>query len=231
MFQEPVQDTILHLVVMCPKASLSCVSISHTLSFLMIIAVLRSTVKYIVESSLVGFVGLIITIKLRLCFLGRKITEAKWHFHHIISRVGTLAGLTTVEVNLGYLSEGVAVTLLHCEVTLFPFALLWGFPAGSVVKSLTDNAGDTRYMGSIPGSGKSPGVGNSNQLQYSCLKNSMDRGAWWAAVYGVAKSLTGLSHWACMHSLKGSLHVQTTMTSVSYASWSQNMYINFWNSP
>ena len=45
-------------------------------------------------------------------------------------------------------------------------------------------------MDSIPELGKSPGVGNSNQLQYSCLKNSIDRGTWWAAVYGVAKSLT-----------------------------------------
>ena len=68
-------------------------------------------------------------------------------------------------------------------------------------------------MGSIPELGKSPGVGNSNQFQYSCLKNSMDRGAWWSAVYGVAKSLTWLSDWACMHFLKGSLHVQTTLTS------------------
>ena len=56
-----------------------------------------------------------------------------------------------------------------------------------MVKSLPANAGDTRDMGSIPGSGKSPGVGNSNQLQHCCLKNSMDRGVWWAAVYGVAE--------------------------------------------
>ena len=68
-------------------------------------------------------------------------------------------------------------------------------------------------MDSIPELGKSPGVGNSNQLQYSCLKNSIDRGTWWAAVYGVAKSLTWLSDRVCMHSLKGSLHVQTTLTS------------------
>ena len=44
--------------------------------------------------------------------------------------------------------------------------------------------------GSIPGSGRSPGVGNSNPLQYSCLENAMDRGAWWATVHGVTESNT-----------------------------------------
>ena len=49
------------------------------------------------------------------------------------------------------------------------------------------NAGD---LGSIPGLGRSPGEGNGNPLQYSCLENSMDGGAWWAIVHGVAKSLS-----------------------------------------
>ena len=48
----------------------------------------------------------------------------------------------------------------------------------SVVKNLPANVGDTRETGSIPGSGRSPGVGNGNLLQYSCLENLMDRGAW-----------------------------------------------------
>ena len=52
------------------------------------------------------------------------------------------------------------------------------------------NAGD---LGSIPGSGRSPGEGNGNPLQYSCLENPMDGGAWWATVHGVAKSQTRLS--------------------------------------
>ena len=56
----------------------------------------------------------------------------------------------------------------------------WGFPGGSVVKNLLANAGDSRDTGSIPGLGRSPGGGNGNQLQYSCLKNPMDRGAWCA---------------------------------------------------
>ena len=50
-----------------------------------------------------------------------------------------------------------------------------GFPAGSVGKESAGNAGD---LGWIPGSGRSPGEGNGNPLQYSCLENSMDRGAW-----------------------------------------------------
>ena len=56
-----------------------------------------------------------------------------------------------------------------------------------MVKNATANAGDTRDAGSISGLGRSPGVGNGNSLQYSCLENSMDRGAWWATVHGVAE--------------------------------------------
>ena len=65
-----------------------------------------------------------------------------------------------------------------------------GFPSGSVVKNPPANAGD---IGWIPGSGRSPGEGNSYPLQYSCLENSMDRGAWWAIVHGVSKSQTQLT--------------------------------------
>ena len=53
-----------------------------------------------------------------------------------------------------------------------------------MVKYLPDNAGDIRDAGSVPGWGRSPGGGHGNPLQYSCLENSMDRGAWWAAVHG-----------------------------------------------
>ena len=62
-----------------------------------------------------------------------------------------------------------------------------------VVKNLLANAGDPRDSGSIPGLGRSPGAGNSNLLQYSCLESSMDRGVWRATVHGVAKSRTCLS--------------------------------------
>ena len=61
-----------------------------------------------------------------------------------------------------------------------------GFPGDSVVKNLPANAQDARL---IPGSGRSPGGGNGNPLQYSCLGNPMDRGAWQAAVHGVTKVL------------------------------------------
>ena len=61
-----------------------------------------------------------------------------------------------------------------------------GFPVGSVVKNPPANAEDE---GLIPGSGRSPGEGNGTLLQHSYLENSMDRGAWWAMVHGVAKEL------------------------------------------
>ena len=62
-----------------------------------------------------------------------------------------------------------------------------GFPGGSAGKELACNVGD---LGSIPGLGSSPGEESGNPLQYSCLENPMDRGAWRAAVHGVAKSWT-----------------------------------------
>ena len=65
------------------------------------------------------------------------------------------------------------------------------------VESPPANAGDTGDAGSNPQLGKSPGGGNGNPLQCSCLENSMDRGAWWTTVHGIAKSQTQLS----MHTL------------------------------
>ena len=59
-----------------------------------------------------------------------------------------------------------------------PYSWSWGFAGGTVVKNLLASAGDTRDAGSIPGLGKSPGVGKGSSLQYSCLENSMHRGAW-----------------------------------------------------
>ena len=64
-----------------------------------------------------------------------------------------------------------------------------GFPCSSVGKESACNAGD---LGSIPGSVRSPGEGNGNPPQYSCLENSMDRGAWWSTVLGIAKNQTQL---------------------------------------
>ena len=61
------------------------------------------------------------------------------------------------------------------------------FPCGSVVKNLPANAGKAGESGSVPGSERSPGGGNGNLLQYSCLKNPKDRGTRWATVHGVAE--------------------------------------------
>ena len=66
----------------------------------------------------------------------------------------------------------------------------WGFPDGSTVKNLPASAVAT---GSIPELGRSHEEGNGNPLQYSCLGNPMDRGAWWATVHGVEKNQTQLS--------------------------------------
>ena len=71
-----------------------------------------------------------------------------------------------------------------------------GFPGGSDGKMSDCNAGDP---GSIPGSGITPGGRNGNPLQYSCLENAMDRGAWWATVHEVAKSRTQLSDFTSLH--------------------------------
>ena len=79
--------------------------------------------------------------------------------------------------------------------------LIMGLPSWLSDKESAASAGDTGDVGSIPGSGRSPRGGNDNPLQYSCLGNPMDRGAWWATVHGVAKSQTGLRNCACTYCL------------------------------
>ena len=73
------------------------------------------------------------------------------------------------------------------------------FPGGSEVKASACNVGD---LGSISGSGRSPGEGNGHPLQYSCLENPMDGGAWWATVHGVTKGQTQLSNFTFTKYLK-----------------------------
>ena len=75
-----------------------------------------------------------------------------------------------------------------------------------MVKNLPANAGDIKDTGSVPRLGRSPGGGHGNPLQYSCLENPMDRGAWWATVHRVTKSWTRLkllSMHACTDSVIG----------------------------
>ena len=67
------------------------------------------------------------------------------------------------------------------------------FPAGEMAKNLPTNAGVARGRGLIPGLRASPGEGNGNLLQYSCLETSMDRGVWWTAIHRVTKIWTQLS--------------------------------------
>ena len=81
--------------------------------------------------------------------------------------------------------------LNHWDLGIFTLTL--GLPGGMVVKSLPASVGGVRDTGSIPGSGRFPEGGNGHPLQYSCLENSTDRGAWWAAIHGVTKSSTQLS--------------------------------------
>ena len=76
---------------------------------------------------------------------------------------------------------------IHTHIYIFLLEAEGSFPRGSESKESACNAGD---LGLIPGLGRSPGEGNGNPLQYSCLENPMDRGACWAAVHGVAKSWT-----------------------------------------
>ena len=67
---------------------------------------------------------------------------------------------------------------------------VWASYGALVVKNLPANAGDIRDVGSVPGLGRSPGEENGNPLQFTCLENPMDRGAWWTAVHRVAESDT-----------------------------------------
>ena len=70
--------------------------------------------------------------------------------------------------------------------------ILWASQMALAVKNLPGNAGDVRDRGSIPGLGRSPGGGHGSPLQYSCLENPTDRGAWGVRVHRVTKSWTGL---------------------------------------
>ena len=74
------------------------------------------------------------------------------------------------------------------ENTLYIPTFLRASVVTQLLKKPPANAGDARNLDSVPGWGRSPGEGNGNPLEYSCLESSMDRGAWWVSVHGVAKS-------------------------------------------
>ena len=95
---------------------------------------------------------------------------------------------TSYFVSLHIFSEEHLLSSLYLEIT--PFVL--GFPGGIVVKNRPANAEGIRDAGSSPGSGRCPGGGHGNPLQYSCLEKPTDRGVWWATVHWVANSQTYL---------------------------------------
>ena len=87
-------------------------------------------------------------------------------------------------------SNGILTNLTVYFFSFMEEILRLGFPCDSDGKESACSAG---YLGSIPGSGRSPGEGNDYPLQYSCLENPMDKVVWWAIVHGVSKSWTRLS--------------------------------------
>ena len=91
------------------------------------------------------------------------------------------------------------------QIMLYEIDLIYGLSGASqvalVVKNPSANAGDIRDAGLIPRFGRSPGGGHGNPLQYSCLENRMDRGAWQARVQGVTKSWQCLKDLACKHGI------------------------------
>jgi len=87
---------------------------------------------------------------------------------------------------IAFINNHLHTCILLCPEWLPPFIMLRGFPHGSDGKESACNVGDS---GSLPGSGRSLGEGNGKPLQYSCLENPMDKGAWQATEYGMAKNL------------------------------------------
>ena len=120
----------------------------------------------------------------------------------------------------GKLSNGMSIYLF---LFIYIYANIWGFPGGSEVKVSACNAGD---LGSIPGSGKSPEEGNGNPLQYSCLENPMDGGAWWATVHRIAKSRTRLSNFTFTFTFcKHICYIKTTQVREEYSMFKSQFYV------
>ena len=137
-------------------------------------------------------------------------THTHTHTHIYIYKCPTLHQVKTdgemrgLRVRLRSLSWTSALHQIFTDHTLWirSYTRWWGFPGGTVGKNLPTSAGDTRDLGLIPVLGRCP-VGNGNPLQYSCLENPMDKGAWWATVHGVVESGTQLSDWAQHHTSTG----------------------------
>ena len=100
--------------------------------------------------------------------------------------------ITICEILFSSFIPIINIILFSFILLIWQIVLIWILPSGSDSKESVCSMGDP---GSIPGLGRFPGEGSSNPLQYSCLENSMDRGALWAIVLGVTKSQTELSDW------------------------------------
>ena len=112
-----------------------------------------------------------------------------------MTRVGILVSdLRGNAFNFSLLSMMLDVSLSSVTFIMLRYVPFVGFPECSVVKNSPANAGDAGDVGLTPGSGRSPGVGNGKLLQYSCLENCMDRGAWQATSVHEVKELNMTEH-------------------------------------
>ena len=128
-------------------------------------------------------------------------------FYTDFCNIQTLSSITAKEHILGRFPKAV------WDITFFPkVAMIWGFPSD---KESPCSARVTGNAGLILGSGRSPGGGHRNPLQYSCLKNPMDRGAWQATAHRVTKSWTWLKH-LNMHTCSHDLLVTHEINSLSH---------------
>ena len=112
----------------------------------------------------------------------------------------------------GAIAFSIGDSYSECWALFFSPHSISGFLGLAVVKNMPANAGDAGDLSLIPGSGRPPGEGNGNPLQYSCLENFMDRGAWWVPVHGVPNSWT----WLSMHAhsiLLGNIFKLNTISS------------------
>ena len=141
------------------------------------------------------------------------------------------AGANSWNKSALYAASPLSVWPFTSELTFLGFILigLWGlnkiplikwhdmgFPVGASGKEPPANAGDLRNAASVPGSGRSPGRGHGNPLQYSCLENPMDRGAWQSTVHRVAKSQTRLNDRACTFQSVAFPRLTETLTPASW---------------
>ena len=151
-------------------------------------AISSSVLPFFCPQSLPAFESLPLIIDVVYCgtFFLRRQKYQSFHWY------------TYCESLLWILTVLIIVEWKYLKVVLGAPMLYLGFPGGSEDKVFACNAGDP---GSIPGLGRSPGEGNGNPLQYSCLENPMDRGAWRTTVHRVAKSQTRLSDFTFFHGI------------------------------